>query len=205
MSDDPKDSTIRHNCTDEEALHWLRDGSAASESKAIGCLYRRLLEKLRPWIHLKNGSADDTHDALTEALVAVVGMIRENKYQEQGKLENYLFRVAQFKFYDICRKRRKGGGDISLDEIFPGGVPRELEADPFEKNEADAEANTRLLRLQHCLEQIGERCKERLVRFWYMEQSHEEIAQSMGDASTDVSKVMKGKCQSKLAACMGIS
>lgn len=57
-------------------------------------------------------------------------------------------------------------------------------------------------KLEHCLDQIGERCKERIIRFWYMEQSHEEIAEAMDDASPRVSVTMKNKCQDKLKKCM---
>lgn len=202
MSGDPKNTNSKLACTDAEALHWLLDGAPGLESKAIECLYRRLLEKVRAWVYTHGGSADDAHDALTDALFAFIVVLHDGKYREEGKLDNYIFRIAQYKFYDVCRRRGKGGGDLSLDEIFPGGIPPELAADPLEDAEGRTEAESQWLRLEQCLDQTGERCKERLFRFWVLGQSHEEIAIAMGDASPDVSKTMKAKCQRRLEDCM---
>ena len=202
MTKEAKNNPPRHSCTDEEALAWLRDGSFEAMNKAIGCLYRRLLNIVRPWVYSKNGSGDDAHDAVTEALMKFSDILRDGKYQEEGKLEHFIFRVAQYKFYDICRHRKKGGEDLSLEDIFTGGVPPEIEDDPLEKAEVETEAEMRRLKMGHCLGQIGERCKERLFRFWDLGQSHEEIAEAMGDASPDVSKTMKNRCQDKLEKCM---
>lgn len=202
MSGDPKNSNSKSACTDEGVLHWLFDGAPELESKAIACLYRRLLEKVRAWVIARGGSGDDAHDALTDALVAFIMVFRDGKYREEGKLDNYVFRIAQYKFYDACRRRGKGGGDLSIEEIFPGGIPPELSEDPLENAERRAERELEIHRLEQCLGQSGERCKERLSRFWVLGQSHEEIAAAMGDAGPDVSKTMKAKCQRKLETCM---
>lgn len=202
MSNEAKNTPPRHSCTDEEALKWLRDGSPESENKAIECLYRRLLAAFRPWVYSKNGRSDDAHDAVTEAIFQFVQNFREGKYREQGKLEHYLFRIAQFKFFDLLRAR---GEDLSIEDVFPGGIPPEPEEgedDPYEKVEMEVEALARHTKLEHCLGQIGERCKERILRFWYTKQSHEEIAKAMGDASARVSVTMKNRCQDKLEKCM---
>ena len=201
MTNEPNNKPPKPACTDEEALNWLREGSFETENKAIDCLYRRLLEMFRPWVYSRNGTGDDAHDAVTEALIKFVRNFREGRYREQGKLEHYLFRMAQFKFYDLLRDR---GADVSIEKIFPGGIPPEMDddEDPFEKAEKNAESLARQTKLEHCLRQIGERCKERLIRFWYQHQSHQEIADAMGDSSPDVSKVMKKKCQDKLVKCV---
>lgn len=196
-----KNGPPKHSCTNEEALTWLREGSFELENKAIECLYLRLLRMIRPWIYSKNGTSEDAHDAVTAAVIKFVQNFREGKYREQGKLEHFLFRIAQRKFYDLLRER---GEDESIEGTFPGGIPPEIgeEEDPEEKAELEVEALARQRKLEHCLDQIGERCKERIMRFWYMGQSHKEIAEAMGDASPDVSKAMKNKCQGKLEKCM---
>lgn len=197
MSNEAKNSPPKNSCTNEEALTWLREGSFESENKAIGCLYQRLLGMIRPWIYSKNGTDEDAHDAVTEAVIKFIQNFREGKYQEQGKLEHFLFRIAQRRFYDLLRDRGE-------ERLVPEGIPPELkeEEDPEEKAEQEEEALARQKKLEHCLGQIGERCKERIMRFWYMDQSHKEIAEAMGDASPDVSKAMKNKCQGKLEKCM---
>jgi len=202
MVDKAKNDKARQPCTDEEALEWLRDGSLESESKAIECLYRRLLGVFRPWAYSKSGTSDDVHDAVTEAIIAFVQNFRETKYRHEGKLEHYLFRIAQRKFYDVLSER---GDAVSFDDLDKGGIPEkngEEESDPVVQLENDAEALARQDKLQSCLEQLGERCKERIRRFWYMDQSHKEIAEALGDASPDVSKARKDKCQKLLAKCM---
>ena len=189
-----------HTCTDEEVLAWLRSGSFEAESKAIDCLYRNLLGIFRPWVFSRNGSNDDAHDAVTEAVIAFVQKFREGKYLEMGKLEHLLFRIAQRRFYDLLRSR---GSELPVDSSASVEYPTEpFEDDHYERAEQAAMELARHSKLAHCLDAIGERCKERLVRFWYWKQSHEEIAKAMGDSSADVSKVMKNKCQDKLEKCV---
>lgn len=208
MSGDSKNNKKDYSLTDGDILNLLRDGSPESESKVIEVLYRRLLEGVRSWVNAKGGSTEDGHDALTEALIAFVCIFRKGKYGDQGKLGNFIFRIGQFKYYDLCRKRGSGGKGISIVEIFPEGIPAEIEEDHLEKAEEDLESAKsgksakRKEKFGICLNQVGVRCKERLIRYWVMGQSHEEIAKAMGDASADVSKVMKGKCQKKLKMCM---
>ncbi len=201
MSTKAKNRPAKQTCTDEEALGWLREGSFESENKAIECLYRRLLKMILPWVYSKNGTGDDAHDAVTEAVIKFVRNFREEKYREQGKLEHYLFRIAQFKFYDLLRDR---GTDLPSEIIVSDGIlPESDEAeDPYEKSEKDKASLARLNKLEHCLNQTGDRCKERLIRFWYQNQSHQEISKAMGDTGPDVSKSMKNKCQDKLAKCL---
>lgn len=202
MFDHAKNDKTRHSCTDEDALEWLRDGLLESENKAIECLYRRLLGVFRPWAYSKNGTSDDVHDTVTEAIIAFVQNFREAKYRHKGKLEHYLFRIAQRKFYDLLGER---GDTVSFDDLAKGDVPEktgEDDSDPIVKLENEAESLARQGKLQACLDALGERCKERIQRFWYMDQSHKEIAVAMGDASPDVSKARKDKCQKLLAKCM---
>lgn len=188
------------SCTDQDVVKWLLDGSPSSENKAIECLYRRLLQIFRPWVFSRNGSNEDVHDAVTEAVIGFVQKFRQGKYQEMGKLENLLFRIAQRRFIDLLRTR---GAEIPVDPLEPIGSAYDGEEEDFlEKTEREADESAKHSKLAHCLEKIGERCKERLIRFWYMKQSHEEIANAMGDSSTAVSKVMKNKCQDKLEKCM---
>ncbi|MCB9296825.1 MAG: sigma-70 family RNA polymerase sigma factor [Lewinellaceae bacterium] len=196
-----KNGPPKHSCTNEEALAWLREGSFELENKVIEYLYLRLLGMIRPWIYSKNGTSEDAHDAVTAAVIKFVRNFREGKYREQGKLEHYLFRIAQRKFFDLLRER---GEEKSIEESFSDGIPPEIEGeeDLEEKAEQEVKALARQRKLEHCLGQIGERCKERIMRFWYISQSHKEIAEAMGDASPDVSKAMKNKCQGKLEKCM---
>ena len=161
-----KKNPQRYACTDKDALEWLRDGSTESENKAIDCLYRRLLEMIRPWIFARSGTSDDAHDAVTEAVFQFVRIFREGRYKEEGKLEWFIFRIAQRKFLDLLRKR---GKHVLIVDVFPDGVPPEMEGweDTILKEEKDMESVERITKLERCLNQIGERCRERIIQFWY--------------------------------------
>lgn len=190
------------NCTDENILAWLDDGSTHREQQALDCLYRRLIGQVVPWVLKHGGSETDGEDALVDALTGFVKTYRAGKYTDEGKLDNYVFSIAKFKFYDHCReqKRRGGGGpELSIEDVFPNGIPPGVNwEDPDEKQALDAEDLARREAVEKCFAQLDPKCQERLTRFWYQEQSHEEIAKAMGNATANGSKVMKGRCEEKL-------
>jgi DNA-directed RNA polymerase specialized sigma subunit, sigma24 homolog len=186
-------------CTDQQALDWLSSGSADARAKAVECLYRRLIVMLRPWAVARRVSSETMHDVLTDAIYVFVISFLNGKYREQGKLEALILLIAQRRYFDHVRNNQR---ERPLDpDDFSTIVPPEAH-DPLEEAETAIENLTKHAKLTSCMDNVGERCKERLIRFWYLNQSHEEIAEAMGDKSADVSKVMKNKCQDKLEKCI---
>lgn len=189
-------------CSEENILRWLEDKSSSKEHQSMTCLYSLFYDKVKNWVLKHRGNEIDAQDSLTEALISFVQSYRNGKYIHEGKLEPFFMRIAMYKFYDICRKRK--GENLtdetnSIDELFPGGIASEEEwKDPLiEKEESEQEQNRYKL-VEKCLNKLSISCKDRLVRFYYLDQSHKEIALALGDSSEAVSKVMKNKCEKKL-------
>lgn len=189
-------------CSEDQILEWMKTGNPHHEQRTLDCLYQLLFEKAKGWVVRHGGSEEDAQDALTEALIGFVKSFRAEKYNHDDKLLHYVFSIVKFKFYDICRqhkRNRSGGRELSLEEIFPGGIPPGIAwEDPFEILEKNAEETTRLRLMEKYFNLLSAGCKERLTRYWYLHQKHEEIAAAMKDASINVSKVMKNKCEKKL-------
>ncbi len=187
------------DCTAAQAIAWLRAGDPESETQAIACLYSRMLEKFRPWVFSKNGTNADAHDAISDALYQFIDQYRAGRYREEGKMEHLLFRIAQRRFFDGKKSR---GHDFSEDADWLKLVSENEDKDYFEQIEQEKTNALMVEKLSACLDKIGERCKERIMLFWYQNQSHKEIAEAMGDSSTNVSKVMMSKCKDKLEDCL---
>lgn len=182
------------SCPDKDILLWLADGSSNSEQRVMDCLYRRLIATVIRWVLKHGGFESDGHDVLVDALTAFVKNYRSGKYTDSGKLENFVTVIAKNKFIDICRKRKQNIM-VSLDELLFNGVPLNIAT---EEPEVDTEKETQLLKFEQCHAQIGEKCRDRLDRFYYKHQSHLEIAKALGDKSEAVAKVMLGRCKEKL-------
>ncbi|MBK8450381.1 MAG: sigma-70 family RNA polymerase sigma factor [Saprospiraceae bacterium] len=186
-------------CTEENIIQWLEDKSPNMEQQSMTCLYTLFYERVKSWVLQNKGSEIDAQDSLTEALFSFVRCFREGKYSHEGKLEPFFMRIAKNKFFDICRKRKSdipSGGIISIDENFPGGIPSDIEwTDPLIAEAESQEEIKQNQKVEKCLNKLSESCKDRLVRFYYMQQSHKDIARDLGDSSEAVSKVMKNKCE----------
>ena len=194
-----KNIFLKNECTDEKILIILEDGSPNNEQKVMDCLYRRLIRKVMRWVLSHGGSEADGQDTLVEALGNFVINYRTKKYVHVDKLDNYVFGIAMCRFFDICRKRKQEINRTSLDELLLRGISPDIEKKYLASNEGiEDEKEAQLLKIEAGMAQLDEKCKERLIRFYFDEQSHEEIADAMGDGNANVSKTQLFRCKKKL-------
>ncbi len=164
---------------DQDLLDELKMGREG----AFKALYRDHFGMIRYLVVKNSGTEDDAADVFQEGLLALHDTVRKPGFKLSASLKTFL--------YSICRniwlkKLRTRGRDKLIDFEKPIQLPEvESEPDPTERQ---------LVILHQCLAQIGEACKAILERYYYLDQSMEEIAQALGYSNADTVKTQKYKC-----------
>jgi RNA polymerase sigma factor (sigma-70 family) len=168
---------------DQELLSELKLG----RENAFKAIYREHFGMIRYLVVKNSGSDEDAADVFQEGLMALYEAVRKPNFQLTASLKTFL--------YSICRnlwlkRLRAKGRDKLVDFEKPIQLP-EVEIDPD-----PTESQLRILR--RCLDQIGESCRALLERYYYLNQSMEEIATQLGYSNADTAKTQKYKCLQRL-------
>ncbi len=156
----------RAQASDDGALHALVD---AYSPRVFGLLLRL------------TGSHEVAEDLVQETFLRLVRRIRE--YEDRGRFEAWLFRIAANLARDHVRRGRRRGVPVSLDGVSGDGVadpPAEL-ADrrhgaPDEALDRGEQGRT----LERALGRLSEADREILLLRHYSELSFREIAELLG-------------------------
>jgi RNA polymerase sigma factor (sigma-70 family) len=164
---------------DQEILSCLRSGE---NRKAIRSLYS-FFPAIKKFLVQAGAPKSIVEDIFQEALVVLFQKSREKEFQLTSSLNTYLIAVAKYKFYEFVRKQQL---TIQIDDS---------EFKPFEEDDVN---ETLLKLIEKKVGELGERCKEVLVSFYYKKMSMVQIADALGFSSPKIAKNQKYKCLERL-------
>lgn len=140
----------------------------ANDEQSLKSLYIANFPKIERYILENNGTTDDAKDIYQETFIAVWRSIQTDKASFTGpdKLQGYMYRVAQFKWTDQLRLRKK-------QRTSP--LP-ETEFGEFDLADTDSEQNNYIEKVKQQYGSMEEPCKDVLHRFYFLKQNMSEIA-----------------------------
>ncbi len=152
----------------------IKDGLMSNDPEVFRYLYRLLGGMIVGYVRKNNGTERDAYEMVHTVLMEFWLAVREGRYDEQGKLERYIYTLTANTWRDELR-RRKVRRSEPLD-------PRLHEASDNSKEEIlrAIVKDKRLEALQHCLGMLGEPCKE-IIRLYHLESvSLQDVAARLG-------------------------
>lgn len=170
--------------TNEELTEALRKG----EAKAYEQLYCKSLPSLIRFVNFNNGREEDAQDLLQEASIVLFRKLLQSDFVLSCAPATYIYSICRKKWLYQLKKRKIAIVNIldTNDYIdIPDYLPEEEDM-LLEK------------KFREAFEQLEKSCQEILQRFYYLNQSLEEIAQSIRYSSTNAVKVKKFRCMQKL-------
>lgn len=168
--------------TDQDLIQAIRQGRT---TKALSSLYRHL-PMIRKMIRQSGGNRHDAEDIFQETLLILCRRIMSPDFTLTAKLSTYLYSIARFLWNDERKRRQRQpihGSEESTH--FDEALSADLSTISEEKSATLAEK---------ALQEIGERCRELLLRFYIARQSIREITAGMGYGSENAAKTQKYKC-----------
>jgi RNA polymerase sigma factor (sigma-70 family) len=149
--------------------------------KTFRKLYR-YYPKVEHFVLANSGNKHDALDTFQEALIVLYNKVQNDNFKLTSTLETYLFSVAKLVWMNSLRRKKAN--------VFINFEIEDKTIDVEEKEVNDAF-------VQKALSEIGERCKELLILFYFRSLSMVEIAQKMSFKTINSAKTQKYKCIEK--------
>lgn len=167
---------------------------AAKAGKADG--FQAILAAYGPrlygYFYRATADRDDAEDLVSEVMLRVVRML--GSYDERGRFEPWLFRIAANLVRDRIRRRKAAPSSLSLSaESSEGANLGEILAGPSRAVDADLLAEEAGEQLMVALETLDESTRQMILLRHFADMSFAEIAELMGcPLGTALAKVHRG-------------
>jgi RNA polymerase sigma-70 factor (ECF subfamily) len=130
---------------------------------------------------------EDILDAYQDAMIALFENVQTGKLTElTSHIKTYIFSIGK---YILLNKLKRQSRIVEIEQI-----PEQLD-DFFYKK---IELSHRQTILLNALDELGGKCQELLVLFYYRQFSIEAIMHELGYQSTNVVKASKSRCMKKM-------
>lgn len=171
------------------SVHQQLEAVKANNEKVLQQLYTANYGNVERYVLQNSGSVDEAKDIFQEAFIAVWRNIQLDKFVPAGEnsLNGYLFQVAKNKWMDHLRSaivKKTTTLNENLDDTMT-----------FEQvNDNDVQ---RIKSIRAQFKNLGENCRELLVRFYYKKQALKDIAAAL-EWTEATAKNNKYRCMEKL-------
>lgn len=172
-----------------DAPYQQLDAIKANDEKALQHIYTAGYPPVERFVLQNSGTEDDAKDIFQEAFVAMWRNVQLDKFVPtgEGSLNAYLFQIARHKWMDHLRSATVKK-TTTLEEKHDITMTFE------EMNDKDAE---RLKAIKEKFKELGDNCRELLIRFYYQKQSLKDIAASQ-EWTEATAKNNKYRCMERL-------
>ncbi len=152
----------------------------------ISELYRVFRNEFLIFVERISKNQEVNLDCFQEAVISVYENLRNNKItQDKSTVKTYLFAIGKNNVLNAIKKKK----DLPLNE------GAELIPEQGSRSEESSYRKTLLL---SGMDQLGEKCKEILIKFYYDKYSIEAIKKEMSYKNENTVKAHKSRCLSQL-------
>lgn len=151
-----------------EGLQWLRND-------AFEQMYRAYFSLCSSYVCSNSGQESDAQDVFQEALIALVKKAKGGTLELSAKLETFLFAIVKRIWLN---KLRKSGRFADIDNDL--NEQEKSWTEDIDFGPPGGEKEQRLSQLEEKLSIMPSECFEVIYAFYYLDQSHREIADQYG-------------------------
>lgn len=138
---------------------------------------------VKKMILANGGKPEDAEDIYQEALIVFYRKANESDFKLTSSINTYLYSICRFMWMDQSRKQQK--------QPFVE-IQKDFVNETEFSTEVEAEGQFKLA--EKVISELGERCKELLIQFYFHSKKLKDIAVKMGYNSENTAKNQKYKC-----------
>lgn len=136
-------------------------------------LYHHYGDMIAKYVRKNSGNEEDVRDMIQIVMTEFWNAVREGRYEEQGKMEQYLYRLTYQNWQYELRRRRNRPASL-LDEL-----PIQIRDQGEEHLTAILVKDRQLNAIHQALEHMENPCKEIIQLFHLAEVSLQKVAEKM--------------------------
>lgn len=173
-----------------EADDQIIDQFIRNENNVLEKTYRYNYKTVRNYVMKNSGTEADAKDIFQEAMMIAWLNLKEGKFtvRNEFSLSAYIYKIAKFKWLDKLKSK-----EVRLTTKAGNYDFEDIETESGDYNDAEKKLNY----LRSLYNQLDDKCKEVLNRFYFEKKKLEEIASSM-DYDTGSIRTIKYRCMQKL-------
>ena len=151
----------------------IRDGLKKNDAEIFRYLYKTYGSMIVGYVRKNSGNDQEAREMVQTVLLEFWTAVREDRYQESGKLDRYLYILTSNTWRDELRRRKVR----RTDELDTNQM---LVADDHEQSIAMAIVKDRRIEaMHHCLQQLESPCDD-IIRLYHLEEINlQDVAKQM--------------------------
>ena len=165
----------------ERIIHALIDG----DQEVLNNLYEEELPKIIKLVSDNSGTIENAKDIFQDALVIILEKVYQNRLNLTCSFSTYLYAICRNLWNEALRKKGKeivtGENEFGPDFI----IDLESRPDMFEQ-------------VNKIILSLGDTCRQLLERYYYLNESWDKIAKSLGYINAASARNQKYKCLERI-------
>lgn len=170
------------------------------ESWSFEWLYKNAYTKVTSFVRNHSGNERDAEDCFQDALFVLVKKLRDPAFEIIHTVDTYLYAIVRNLW---LKRQRDGGAEIPADQETIAGIGNANEMPEWEILQEADEKETRCKTVMNALGQLGQDCKDIILKSYYEDWNDAEIAKKMGYQLAFV-RVKRFRCMNRLREILGI-
>ncbi|MGV3587712.1 MAG: RNA polymerase sigma factor [Adhaeribacter sp.] len=170
--------------SEKELLIALRQG----EPNAYENIYRKSLPTIISFVYLNSGQEEDARDLLQEALIVLFRKLQQPEFVLTCKVTTFIYAVCRNMW--LHQLVKQGGVQPDINDIYP--------TKHLPENAAEEERDLLDKKLELAFKDLDAIGQQILIKYYFDNQSLEEIAHALNFPSANAVKVKKFRCIQKL-------
>jgi RNA polymerase sigma factor (sigma-70 family) len=150
--------------------------------KVFATLYK-YFPVVKKMILNNGGRSEDAEDIYQEALIVFYKKAAAIDFKLTSSINTYLYSISRFMWKDQLKKQHK--------QTFTDLEKEQVDAFEFV---AEIETENQFKLAEKVISELGDRCKELLILFYFQSEKMKDIAIKMGYTSENTAKNQKYKC-----------
>jgi RNA polymerase sigma factor (sigma-70 family) len=180
---------MERSYSDKELIDRIQSGTKQVHDEALKYLYKAYYPFIRIYVVKNSGGNEDAADIFQEAIVVLYNKIREKTFRGDSNIKTFLYSVARNLWLKELRKHPvKISGITDIEEF--------TNFEQIESISSETEEKENIVR--KLINELGNRCKEILIDYYYTKLSMKEIMLKLGLGSEQATKNKKYRCMQRL-------
>lgn len=172
--------------TDITARPAWADGLLRNDPRTVRALYQQHFASVKRYVLQNSGNTSDAEDVFQEAMTVLWLTVKEGRLDPASEPGALLFRVAKYKWLDVVRSAaRKHMKVVHNDQLLE------------RPTEASTDVEERLQRLRGVYDELDDKCRQVLDRFYFERKDLAAIAEELHVTEESI-RTIKYRCMMKL-------